>query len=87
MRNRDSLRSKVRTLLSASAGATVLVVGGIAGCSIETTSGNLLSSDVGEDPGDTVVDSHVSGNLLPPDVQDDADLPSDATSTTSSDSK
>ncbi len=88
MRDRSSLRARMRTVLTASAGATVLVVGGLSGCSISETSGNLMPSDVGEEPADTVIDSiadQVSGNLLPPDVTEDIDVPADVTPDTAAD--
>lgn len=90
MRTRPQLRSKLKRLLGASAGSAVLVVGGLQGCEVETTSGNLMApdlvdeadvDDVDSSSADTSVDSSVSGNLMPPDVDAVEDSDS-ATATT-----
>ncbi len=90
MRTRPQLRSKLKRLLGASAGSAVLVVGGLQGCEVETTSGNLMAPDLVDEAdvddadsgsADTSVDSSVSGNLMPPDVDAVEDSDS-ATATT-----
>lgn len=90
MRTRPQLRSKLKRLLGASAGSAVLVVGGLQGCEVGTTSGNLMApdlvdeadvDDVDSSSADTSVDSSVSGNLMPPDVDAVEDSDS-ATATT-----
>lgn len=70
----------------------MLVVGGLQGCEVETTSGNLMAPDLvdetdiddvdsGTSDTDTAVDSSVTGNLMPPDV-DEVDTSDSATATT-----
>ena len=96
MRDRPQLRSKMKSLLGASAGSAILVVGGLQACETTTTSGNLLAPDMEET--DTLlgdgsaddsstndssdVDSWTSGNLLPPDTFEAIDTSGNATETT-----
>lgn len=82
---------RLKPLLGAAGGTTVLVVGLLASCQQVGTSGNLIAPQVDavEDgtqkdaaapsdvQADAPTDTAVSGNLIPPDVSDVPDTPPD----------